>query len=388
MQSSQPTGPTTAPATGSGSETRPPESLPAVQILFDRFLDLVNLILNYQSADPEQKNPGAGSSENHSSGQFQAVLSQGPRLAPDQIQKWFLNAEYGLLHGLLVAFWAIMYKRRNDLSYHPEDEALIASCLVHEFLRCQGLHDQYDEKLVDFFPALIPMSYRHAKSPEHSHPLVVGNQINLLRHQDSNEGGDPKILTSYVQGEKSQSLVTAFFRFVVPALERVSEQRDEIWIRHSPEGKFVIDLGNKEPDGLTGTVGEEDRKFFPWRYWAPYPEHWCIEIGTAPFGPIITRDVGYYRVLPVISSSTLRRYTSEPILPFRDHQCVRGKIPVSEWITLYLAEDFDRIADYPLFARGCGMVELAIANKLLVTTQTIRNLVTGLRAVRRSGRPQ
>jgi len=143
----------------------------------------------------------------------------------------------------------------------------------------------------------------------------------------------------------------------------------------------VVGMGNDEPDGLTGTTCYEDQGIFPWRYWAPYPEHWCTELGTVPFGPNITRDVDYYRVLPVISTSTLRRYTSEPILPFRDHQCVRGKIPITEWVSLYLAEDFSKIVDLTYYAPCSSMVELSIANKLMVTTQTIRNLLMGLRAV-------
>ena len=101
----------------------------------------------------------------------------------DQINKWILNTEHGLLHGFLVGYFAFQRAENRDRDYLVK---LTTSCLLHDFYRCHAGKKQHDQKLASNFVDLLPDVYTHTDPPEET-DLIVGDRIELRRYPDWRE---------------------------------------------------------------------------------------------------------------------------------------------------------------------------------------------------------
>ncbi len=358
-------------------------SLVKVHQKLNAFLEVLICILNYQQANPEFKNHGASIGEYHSAGMLQKIFTSGPYIKRQDINNWLMDTEHGLLHGLSVAFFALLFKHQGKFKYFADDETLIASCLVHDFIRCQKTtHDRHDENLTQLFSSLDPETYVHKHPNNESHPLIVGDRIELMRYKDHKGWVDQDVLKKYFLTPDISEMAYCFYRFIRPALEKIFQGRHDIWLRHGVEKDNILANANFQGDNPRGKVEviEEDG-IFPARYWAPYPNYWCIETGTLPFGPNITRDIGTYSPLPVLNLRKFQKWSSGEILPFRDHQCASGKVPLSEWVFLICHHnDLQRDDVFSLFENSGGVTYLALINRLLIISQMLTNMLIVLRS--------
>lgn len=89
---------------------------------------------------------------------------------------WVLDEEHGLVHGYFVAFFAC-------LMCSNQEEKLIRSCLLHDYLRCAG-EEPHDQKMRLLNLDLDEAVYSHSNPQDENHPLVLADRIELLRYKD------------------------------------------------------------------------------------------------------------------------------------------------------------------------------------------------------------
>ncbi len=350
---------------------------------FNAFLEVLVCILNYQQANKEFKNSDESIGDYHSAGLLQQKFASGPPLKKQDINNWLMDTEHGFLHGVSVAFFAFLFKYQGKFKYFAEDEILIASCLLHDFIRCQNTtHEMHDQKLSQLFSSLDPETYVHKHPNNEFHPLIAGDRIELMRYKGYVDWVDQEILDKYFLSPEIRETAYCFYWFIRPALEKIFQGTNQIWLRHGIEKDHILANANSQGDSVWGKIEDiKEERIFPLRYWAPYPNYWCIETGSLPFGQNITRDIATYSPLPVLSLKNFQKWSDSEIRPFRDHQCVSGKVPLSEWIFLICHNnDLEREDIFPFYENSGGVVSLMIANRLLGISQILTNMLIVLRS--------
>jgi hypothetical protein len=373
-----------APAPAGDPARSFPAQAPAIQAAFDLldgFLDVLDCTLNFQAVHPAARAAADGAGPFHTTGGLQRALGQGRGVHPADFRAWVDDPEHGLFHCLSVALLAVVWAHRGRPAYRAGYERLIASCLVHDFLRPGGLNDRHDARLADWFAHLDEATYTHSDPHPDlaAHPLIVGDRLELARYPDHAAWVDPAVIGPYLGAEPLRTAVPAYFRFVRPAMLAVYRGRDDVWLRHGEESDEILSTADAQGDGVTGTV-ELAPGAFPRRYWAPRPGYWCVEIGSAPFGGNIVRDLTAYSPLGLLSLADYRRHSAHPIIPVRDHQAAAGRVPPDAWVCLLSPDDLRRERAAWLLSRCGGMVRLDQANRFLRAARQLADVLAVLRA--------
>ena len=184
---------------------------------------------------------------NHHQSKLSIEFSKNTNVDDWMVNQWILDADHGLMHCFLVAFFAYMKVLETTphreilriIRHGPFEECwfekLMASCLLHDFARCDGSED-HDKNLKQYFPDLCPETYTHTFPPEEV-PLVIADRIELRRYKDWEEWSTSNIARYTASYEKE---VAWFYKKIRPAMVKVFEGRYDLWVKHGAEGRTIF----------------------------------------------------------------------------------------------------------------------------------------------------
>ncbi len=338
-------------------------SIEATHRRLDDFLVFVQTCINLQSFPTETQESLAPDYVFHSSGFIQRALTPKQTIPRSMIDAWIKDTEHGLLHGLSVAFFALLVTNKSGIRYSEENEKLLASCLLHDFLRCSEVHDRHDEQLELWFSSLDPATYSHSKPTEEqaSHPLVIGDRIELLRYSDHREWVNASTLEQRLEGPELKHVVVAYYRFIRPALEIIFRNWDGVWLRHSRERERVMHVFDTNDDGCSDPCERGKPGMYPHFYWAPSKNYWSIEVGKAPFELNLGRDMYNYSPMMLLGLERYFELGGRPLKPFMDHLSASADIPAEEWIGLLMPDDLKDPDNESTLMSSAGFLNLSTA---------------------------
>jgi hypothetical protein len=343
------------------------QSLRIICSMFSGFLRLLQAYINFESLPKEILRQAGAENVPHSSGFLQQGLTPNKTVPSTMIQAWMKDDEHGFVHGISVAFFAVLFASKRRFNLNGNNEKLIISGLLHDFLRCSGIHEGHDEQLQAWYPNLLPITYTHSRPTRDQiqHPLIIGDRLELLRYHDHADWIDESVINVYLDNDEVCGIVVAYYLFIRPALARLFKYRDEPWLRHSVESNEVIATANIPGDPLQGVAESSAPGLFPRHYWAPYTGYWCVETGTLPFHYNIIRNQKLYHPFPVINLSHYLNLGGLPLRPVRDHLAASGKIPASEWLILLDDNDLEDAAHHDLLVESGGFLPLSLVNTMV-----------------------
>ena len=110
---------------------------------------------------------------------FSEEFSQNQNVQKQDLERWRLDEGHGIFHSFFVAFFA--YERISSES--KQLNKIMASCLLHDFVKSTDNKANHDQRLKEYFPNLIAEVYTHA-NPQEETPLVIADRIELRRYSD------------------------------------------------------------------------------------------------------------------------------------------------------------------------------------------------------------
>ena len=122
---------------------------------------------------------------------------------------------------------------------HPLNIRLIASLLLHDFLKCNGFsQEEHDKELKKYYSKLLPETYTHSSpSLEDDNKLLIKcDRMELRRYSDYKEWVDKRHTDLYDElNEEQKSLIEEFYENIRPTLKYFYKNRNEIFLRHGLE---------------------------------------------------------------------------------------------------------------------------------------------------------
>lgn len=285
------------------------------------------------------------------------------RLARADLLRWRLDPDHGLLHGLITAFLAVKLAsdwRTPTLRENLELQRLIASCLVHDYVKVANGTEPHDQELAKYFSLLLPESYSHSNPPSEV-ALVRADRLELLRYQDRSWIDFDKVLESLPHAT-AQFQMWAFYNFVRPALARLFQGRTDIWLRHGAE---EADWRSRWPNE---TMVSKSRDVWP-NFYYPCPDfadYWAIEVGEITPGINKAHLVDYYYPCGLITVDEYRASVDKPSIisaTGREHEIAYGSIPLGKWIFVF--EDAQLAKERYLMTESAGFLTFPILTSLI-----------------------
>lgn len=380
-----------------------------VEETFENFIDILSMSVNNISHTMHRSQWA----DRHK-GSILRIFAGGPQLTDTDIMKWMASHD-GLSRGICVAFFAFWYHYHNDFpqsfldQFTPQlnntditfEERLLAECLLHNFCNKQELHI--------IFPSLSLAAYED-RPTNNGYPLIIGQEMlsNICRHASATE-----IIA-----------VSIFNNTIRPAVQKLLAGKNDVWLVHSSERRY----NNSEiyPPTMLHQHSREDA-----------PEYWPADYCELPFKPeqpsqhspygliqfAKIRNISPYDENPLQNTvspcvrlrpehNTTTQYDTKPHLPIdyipileksglcdstfisADHPCIKGEIPLSEWLFLYddnrhytgpSAGELAHIGrqklhrDWAFLKRSGGIINVHLANKVLDVTSKIISLLRILR---------
>lgn len=326
---------------------------------------------------------------NHHQAKISIEFSQNQNVEEKDIDRWILDTEHGLLHCFLVAFFAYQkvlenYKHGEILQIIRkgsfEDnwfEKLMASCLLHDFVKCTDNEENHDQRLKEYFPKLIPDVYTHANPPEET-PLVIGDRIELRRFED---------WESWVNGDirkyANEAEINYFFSSIRPVLEELFKGRYELWLRHGTEAKTDFSKGFF-PQGFDQEIRRqklnlcslETGRLFTFSS-QEFPNSNCILDHSqkwAPRGLLRLKKLKKlgYKCVPCKTYSGRDKTLEGGLVKGRDHLCLENfRIPVDDWIFFYYYDSIGRYCSLENVINHTKGIEEKLALRILNCTEKI-----------------
>ena len=330
----------------------------------------------------------------------------------DQFEAWVADTEHGLFHGLCAAMMAglvimdefdyikeimslggefLLVKEKNlgtrkvtvqidDVinpetysDYHskhcPEPlsfEKLMASCLLHDFLKCSGGDAGHDHNLKGVFPDLLERTYSHANPADHQHPLLVADVLELKRFPDHLTWYKQEVAEANLSDDRKE-IVDCFYKTVRPALETAFKNRHEVWLAHGPE----------VPQDLSEPT-------FP-----QHPHDWmAIEVDRLPFNRCVLHDrhmesAPWSYLRGVVCLSDFKRLGGEVgchMEFYRDHYYAKSNLRWDDWAFITYSQSpskqmWVKALASDLIAKGHKVVEMTVLNKFMHLASVIRDRV-------------
>lgn len=277
------------------------------------------------------------------------------------INNWLKDRDHGLAHGFMTAFWAL---RETGFEKTAENEKLLVSCLLHDYVRCQDEAPDHDSRLREVFPHLDTETYRHANPIGiENHPLVNADRAELMRFGNMSWIDMGKMPTWF------DPMVMSFYRYCRPAFGELVLGYDQTWIRHGREPDDLI-LNAIACEGLFSRLLPEkglkvtrDASFWPHSYWATENGLWAVETGRLTSGHdhinrLLTSEKAIYRDRLPYGLMRLERY--KQLVPdrtvglAREHLMLSGQIPLKEW---FFATN-EQILDPALIKPSMGFIPI------------------------------
>lgn len=320
----------------------------------------------------------------HHMGHLLNILSKGPKLKEKHIDNWVGDLEHGFLHSYIVGFIAFLYKYPDGLdddvfklvfTDNDDNERLMLSCLLHDFLKCQG-HKQegHDSQLIKQFPNLLENVYSHSYPEDDCHPLIVGDRIELMRFSDYQEWVEEDMVSKYFDKNFS-NYFEHFYRYIRPVISKVFTGRFGQWLRHGPEHMEK----HYCPDSI-----------YPKRYMAQGEPHvrpsmrdyWPIEVGNLPFRTCIQHK-NTFTPWGLITLDDYKNKCSSPDIIHvltRDHLAAHGHIKLQDWVFAIPNNNFDYREDkLNLIKNSGGFMSINLINNIHETTDHFLTMFKVLR---------
>ncbi len=278
----------------------------------------------------------------HTNNDLVKFLRPNARLEKATLAAWRLDADHGLLHGLLSAYFAVKLANGWTIPVLRENvdmQRLIASCLVHDYARLASGIERHDESLHNFFDLLLPETYTHSR-PSSPVPLVEADRIESLRHQDRSRL-DLSALHHRWPDATALFEVWAFYRFIRPAMGRLFRGRTAIWLRHGAEEN---DWRNRWPEQ---PMVSRSKDLWPNFYlpWPGFDGYWAIEVGeitpTSHKKPL----VDFFFPCGLMTIDDYNSCAERPSIVSaigREHEIAHGNIPLDRWIFVFEDRPLDQ----------------------------------------------
>lgn len=278
-------------------------------------LDLIRHAFCQRCHNTDQNQHKSGNKKQHNLGRIYTHLL-GQDLREDEFVRWEDDTEHGLFHGLSACLMAglvvrnefgqidslidkggeLLFVKEKNLrwgteahdvteffdpdtysdykSQHADDplsfEGLVASCLLHDFLKVNGFDQaEHDVLLREKFPRLLEVTYTHSSPPHHKHPLLIADVLELQRYPDHKQWYKPDVIDGLL-GKKQADVADAYYRWIRPALEAVYRHRNSPWFRHGPERPQDVSVPKYPQHAKKYVAVEIDR----------LPFHGCFEHDT------------------------------------------------------------------------------------------------------------
>jgi hypothetical protein len=160
----------------------------------------------------------------HRYGDINIYLTPIKKLEMKWYENYFDDVEHGLFHGICSCYIAYLL---NDQKI---DEKTLASILLHDFLKSNGISQElHDKELSLFYANLIPETYSHSNPGNENDILVRSDRIELTRYDDHKEWVDDRYYNTYNCDIKDT--LDKFYNEIRPCLLYFYKNRKDIFIR-------------------------------------------------------------------------------------------------------------------------------------------------------------
>jgi hypothetical protein len=298
----------------------------------------------------------------HTNNDLIKTLRPNRRLNKADLIKWRLDPEHGLLHGIIMAYFAVKLAvgwKDPKLRDNADLQRLIASCLVRGYSKVADGGEPHDEELRQYFHLLCPEAYLNGDTSIKT-PLVQADRFERLQCEDAWLNLD-KIL-KLLPHEIAQFEVWAFYKFIRPALAKIFRGRTEVWLRHGAE---EADWRERWPHE---SMASRSKAFWPnfFYCWPNFPEYWAIEVGeiTASFNK--PHLVDYFFPSGLITVDEYRASVANASIlsaTGREHEIAYGKIALDKWIFVF--EDNQLPQDRYLVTNSGGSLTFPIFTNII-----------------------
>jgi hypothetical protein len=166
----------------------------------------------------------------HHDGKLHSLISSEIDIS-EMIKPYFDDVNHGLFHGLMTALVTQLIDPK------PRIEEILASCMLHDFLKANGFpHEDHDKLLFHYFPRLLGETYTHSNPPNAESLLIIGDRLELRRFPDYQSWIDARYdATCQKLNDKQVWQLDFFYQNIRPALKYLYQNRNKIFIRHGLE---------------------------------------------------------------------------------------------------------------------------------------------------------
>lgn len=267
----------------------------------------------------------------HGNNEVIKALPADGRLAGTELAAWRVDPDEGLLHGLVTAYFAVKLASGwsvPEIGGNTGLQRLIASCLLHDCATAAGGADE-------------PRA--------NGHRIARREQVELPH-------------------ARARFEVSAFHRFIRPALAKLFRARNEVWLRH----------GAEEADWRTGypraAMVSRPKEVWPNFFypWPGFPGYWAVEVGELSTGFNKPHLVDYYFPAGLITIDDYRACAGGASIvsaPGREHEIAFGEIPLGNWI--FVLEDGTVGRDRHLLTESGGFVTFSVFTTIVDVADTL-----------------
>jgi hypothetical protein len=327
------------------------------------YIDFIELILCKRCW---RETHALGPPYHHHGGIFY-LLSQEPKISDQELTLWENDLEHGLLHGLIVGFFAFLLNdqkaminsvcedgspytlarkgnkvTKNYLQKPLNYERGFLSWLFHDFMRSQNIHKDHDIFLREKFDFFDETTYHHSNplaEEEGNHPLIAADRLELMRYNNYTEWCNLTLLQPYIK-KIGKAFIEIFYTNFRPALYKIIKNRLDIWLSHVVEppieSNYVFTHQDMYPKhhwcaidpGLEQYQTTETNQYF------------SVNVGKLPFERCLAhtkKGLTGLISLPALKTNNAS-IKSAPLSTWgRDHPFIfkNKDIPASEWLFVY-----------------------------------------------------
>lgn len=297
-------------------------------------------------------------------------------MSKEEYAMWLNDLEHGFCHGLMVAFIMFLladrakcyaevghfgedsYLKGEPIRKTPKVEAAFIAGLFHDFQKTIGQPVDHDTKLRERFDFFDDAVYRHSnpQPDDLNNPLVKADRLELMRYTDYKDWCDIGMLD---QNVIKQWRITHFYNFIRPAISKIIEDLNAIWVSHVIEE--TLDTSSDVYPDLHWIAHDPSMPET-----ADIGQYFSVNIGKIPIirchkhaiDVLLNKPKHVRSISGFISLNRLLKLggdvCSYPISTWgRDHPFVNKKsvaLPINEWFFVY-----SRIIDTKLINyRKCG----------------------------------
>lgn len=328
--------------------------------------------------------------EFHHKGIFNNYLIPKKNIPQKYYENYFNDIEHGLFHALCACY---NYFILNDGKQF--DEKVVASILLHDFLKCNEFtQEQHDKELINYFPNLLEATYTHSNPPDDNNILVKCDRIELRRYDDYKDWVDERFYNLLDElNEKQRKFLDNFYNKERPLLEYFYRNRDEVFLRHGIEklnefkyeGKYPPDNSYMIIDELESYPIEIDNVPFGYlNHRGPFQKGFCSNHGGRPCD-IYNLIKGFITYKDFIKKGGKIINTGE-----RDHLYALSNIDINQWVFLYQnnnkinndSNSFNWIASCRSEKKVFNVPEMEEKNLKVMSQKTISNLFTFIKLIK------